>query len=172
MCRTSPLLLLLGCYFLMTSATIKLQNAIFTAQEPMVNCLRAPPAPLLYPRILDCHNALKMIDKNLKEQQWELVRDVRNRELQTPSRTDKVLGRGRFRLPAAIFSGGCLIMVDYHIHDFNKVEPVPEPQFQLSTMQYFHFWGERVKNSVSQIITRCVATIGALCCPCDLALEV
>jgi hypothetical protein len=118
--------------------------------------------PATYPSILqieDCYSALRFIDGNLKEQQWELIRNAPNRELGNPSEMNRVLGHDRFRLPAAVSHGSCLIAVDVHLgfSDDQDTRGEPRrPQIQLTTKQYFHIWGKSVKYATTEILTQCV----------------
>jgi hypothetical protein len=160
----SSLLLFCICYIHGIRAdwwttTSTLNEAIFTEVDPLIGCQPVSDPNLLH--IEDCHSALQVIADNLREQQWELVRNAPKRELRSPSKPDGALDQGRFRLPAEISYGRCAILVNLRLgfYDENKTRIEPErPLLQLTTKQYFYFWEESVPHMTTEILTRCART--------------
>jgi hypothetical protein len=112
------------------------------------------------PRLEDCYSALRFIDDHLEEQRWELVRNARNRELGNPSTRDRKLSQSRFRLPAAISHGSCLIIINIYFASFHDYYHCGDPErspLQLSTEQYFHIWEESVQFATTKILEGCVS---------------
>jgi hypothetical protein len=175
--RTSSLLPFLVCYFHRVSAVFDastLEEALYANSEPEIYCDQ-PTNNTLF-RIEDCYGALEMIARNVNESKCELIRNVPHRELRNPSRMDRVLGQGRFRLPAEINYESCVIRVTVHRSvvdnellaeearvtiskdEYNSLDQ-PQPEIhvlQLPTKQYFHIWEIFVPYTTTEVLERCV----------------
>jgi hypothetical protein len=147
-----------------------LDEAIFTDRRPGIVCRPGFDSHL---NIQDCHSALSFMTDTIKKHKSELVRNARHRALGEPSRMDRALSQGRFRLPAEIFYGSCSIRVRLDLEprgedsdedgesgeDSDSVEEEDNgrqmPQL-LSTKQYLYFWEERVPHDTKEILRRCL----------------
>ena len=116
--RTSSLLLLLVFYLHGVSAVSStqkstLEGAVYTDLEPEIICDSCiDHGPL---RIEVCYSALSLMADNVNQSKWELVHNVRDRALRKPSRMDRALNQGRFRLPADVRYQSCVIRVDLEL---------------------------------------------------------
>jgi hypothetical protein len=116
--RTASLLFLLVCYLHGVSAASStqkstLEDAIYADLEPKIICNSSiDHRPL---RIEDCYSALSLMADKVNQSKWELVHNGRDRALRQPSRMDRALSQGRFRLPADIRYESCVIRVELEL---------------------------------------------------------